>query len=73
MARLTGLPGGRSAALAPRQVAGALTGVRERLDPAFLVPPRVASHRRPDLLVHEKLSFNAARLDRSVALATTTT
>ncbi len=27
----------------------------------------------PDLLVHEKLCFNAARLDRSVALATTTT
>jgi Ala-tRNA(Pro) deacylase len=69
MARLTGLPGGRSAALAPRQVARALTGVRERLDPAFLVPPRVASHRRPRSARAQKLFFNAARLDRSVALA----
>jgi Ala-tRNA(Pro) deacylase len=68
--RLKDVLGGRRAALAPREVAEALTGCVSGSILPFSFHPELHLITDPDLLVHEELFFNAARLDRSIALAT---
>ncbi len=62
--------GGRSAALAPRETAENLTGCTSGSIVPFSFHPDLQLITDPDLLSHEELFFNAARLDQSVALAT---
>jgi Ala-tRNA(Pro) deacylase len=70
LGRLTELFGGRRAGLAPRKVAEALTGCASGSILPFSFHPELYPIADPDLLAHEELFFNAARLDRSIALAT---
>ena len=70
LGRLTELLGGRRADLAPRTVAEALTGCVSGSIMPFSFNPELSLIVDPDLLAHEELFFNAARLDRSIALAT---
>jgi Ala-tRNA(Pro) deacylase len=70
LGRLKEVLGGRSAALAPREIAEALTGCVSGSILPFSFHPELHLIIDPDLLVHEELFFNAARLDRSIALAT---
>jgi Ala-tRNA(Pro) deacylase len=70
LGRLTDLLGGRKAALAPREVAEALTGCVSGSILPFSFHPDLHLIADPGLLVHAELFFNAARLDRSIALAT---
>lgn len=62
--------GGRSAALAARATAEALTGCVSGSILPFSFHPDLHLITDPDLLVHTELFFNAARLDQSIALAT---
>jgi Ala-tRNA(Pro) deacylase len=70
LGRLKELLGGRSAALAPRDVAEALTGCVSGSILPFSFHPDLHLFTDPELLRHDELFFNAARLDRSIALAT---
>jgi Ala-tRNA(Pro) deacylase len=70
LGRLMEVLGGRSAALASREVAEALTGCVSGSILPFSFNPDLHLITDPALLVHEELFFNAARLDRSIALAT---
>ena len=70
LSRLTRILGGRSADLAPRTVAENLAGCVSGSILPFSFNPELHLITDPDLLVHEELFFNAARLDRSIALAT---
>jgi Ala-tRNA(Pro) deacylase len=62
--------GGQSAALAPRETAEDLTGCTSGSILPFSFHPELDVITDPDLLSHDELFFNAARLDQSVALAT---
>jgi len=70
LGRFTEILGGRSAALAPRETAEALTGCVSGSILPFSFRPELPLIIDPGLLVHDELFFNAARLDRSVALDT---
>jgi Ala-tRNA(Pro) deacylase len=68
--RISDIVGGRAAALADRPAAEALTGCVSGSILPFSFRADLALIIDPALLVHDELFFNAARLDRSVALAT---
>jgi len=70
LGRLRVLLGGVRAALAPRDTAEALAGCVIGSIPPFSFHPDLQLIADPDLLAHAEVFFNAARLDRSVALAT---
>jgi Ala-tRNA(Pro) deacylase len=61
---------GRSASLAPKSVAERLAGAVSGCIPPFSFHPELQLVVDPELLDHEEIFFNAARLDCSVALAT---
>jgi Ala-tRNA(Pro) deacylase len=70
LGRLSDVLGGRKASLAPCQTAETLTGCVIGSIVPFSFNPDLHLITDPDLLSHSELFFNAARLDRSVALAT---
>ena len=70
LGRLTQVLGWRSAALAARATAEALTGCVSGSILPFSFHPDLQLITDPDLLVHTELFFNAARLDRSMVLST---
>ncbi|MFE9701945.1 YbaK/EbsC family protein [Streptomyces sp. NPDC005930] len=65
-----GTYGGAEAAFAARDVAERLAGSVSGSVMPFARHPELELVVDPDLLVHDEIFFNAARLDRSVALAT---
>jgi Ala-tRNA(Pro) deacylase len=69
--RLRALCDGTAAALAPRDVAERLTRCVSGSIIPFTADPELALVVDPELLEHDELYFNAARLDRSIALRTT--
>jgi Ala-tRNA(Pro) deacylase len=71
LARLTRVVGGTKAAFAVSDVAERLAGTRSGSIPPFSFHPDLELIVDPSLLVHQEIYFNAARLDRSVALRTT--
>ncbi|MEV7131053.1 YbaK/EbsC family protein [Streptomyces sp. NPDC093260] len=67
---LCGMYGGSEAAFAARDVAERLAGSVSGSVMPFARHPDLELVVDPDLLVHDEIFFNAARLDRSVALDT---
>ncbi|GKQ38390.1 YbaK/EbsC family protein [Streptomyces sp. A012304] len=67
---LRGMYGGSEAAFAARDVAERLAGSVSGSVMPFARHPDLDLVVDPELLVHDEIFFNAARLDRSVALAT---
>jgi len=61
---------GTEAAFAARDVAERLAGCVSGSVTPFALHPELELVVDPDLLVHDEIFFNAARLDRSVGLAT---
>lgn len=70
MVRLSRVAGGRKAAFAARVVAERLSGTVSGSIPPIPAQPNLELIVDAGLLVHEEIFFNAARLDRSVALHT---
>lgn len=62
--------GGKKAALAAPEEANRLTGCVMGAVPPFSFSDELTLVVDPDLLTHDKLAFNAGRLDRSMFLAT---
>lgn len=68
--RIRDLFDGADARMAGRDVAERLTGCRSGCIMPFAFAAELSLVVDPDLLRHERIFFNAGRLDRSVALAT---
>ncbi|MBW5420656.1 YbaK/prolyl-tRNA synthetase associated domain-containing protein [Streptomyces sp. BG9H] len=71
LAGLNSLYAGTEASFATREVAERLAGSVSGSVVPFALHPDLDLVVDPDLLVHDEIFFNAARLDQSVALATT--
>ncbi|MFI9100865.1 YbaK/EbsC family protein [Streptomyces fildesensis] len=67
---LCDLYGGTEASFAVREVSERLAGCVSGSVTPFALHPDLELVVDPDLLVHDEIFFNAARLDRSVAMAT---
>jgi Ala-tRNA(Pro) deacylase len=68
--KLRGLFSGTYAAFASREIAEELAGTPMGTIPPFSFDDRLELIMDPELLRHPEVFFNAARLDRSIALAT---
>jgi Ala-tRNA(Pro) deacylase len=69
-AKMKALFDGTYAAFASREVAEELTGTPVGTIPPFSFDERLELFVDPELLQHSEVYFNAARLDRTIALAT---
>ncbi|EME99403.1 YbaK/prolyl-tRNA synthetase associated domain-containing protein [Streptomyces mobaraensis NBRC 13819 = DSM 40847] len=69
-ARMKALYGGTYAGFAPKEVAEELAGTPVGTIPPFSFDERLPLFVDPELFRHDELFFNAARFDRTIALAT---